>query len=250
MKKILHLEGNIFNNSSYKNLSNMKITIENNISFLIKEICSFRKNLPLSYDSSVFVRSDSDNIQYLKCLIIAPKDTPYENGCFMFDIFIPKEYPNKPPKFNFLTTGKGTVRFNPNLYKNGKVCLSLLGTWSGESWQPFKSSILQILISIQSFIFRNKPYFNEPCYQKQENTEKGKIFSNEYNKNIMFNTIKFGMIDIINNINKFENFKDVIYNHFSIKKDDIIIQTEEWSKKNNLIGNNLLNELKKTLNSL
>ena len=33
--------------------------------------------------------------------------------------------------------GSGTVRFNPNLYQNGKVCLSLLGTWSGgvdEQW--------------------------------------------------------------------------------------------------------------------
>jgi hypothetical protein len=26
-----------------------------------------------------------------------------------------------------LTTGHGTVRFNPNLYNCGKVCLSLLG---------------------------------------------------------------------------------------------------------------------------
>lgn len=34
---------------------------------------------------------------------------------------------------NLQTTGKGTVRFNPNLYNCGKVCLSLLGTslnWS------------------------------------------------------------------------------------------------------------------------
>jgi ubiquitin-protein ligase len=38
------------------------------------------------------------------------------------------------------TTGNGTVRFNPNLYANGKVCLSLLGTWKGntesENWNP------------------------------------------------------------------------------------------------------------------
>ena len=28
-----------------------------------------------------------------------------------------------------MTTGAGTIRFNPNLYSNGTVCLSLLGTW-------------------------------------------------------------------------------------------------------------------------
>lgn len=31
-------------------------------------------------------------------------------------------------KVNLQTTGNGTVRFNPNLYNCGKVCLSLLGT--------------------------------------------------------------------------------------------------------------------------
>ena len=46
---------------------------------------------------------------------------------------------------NFRTTGNGTVRFNPNLYHCGKVCLSLLGTWEGaqgEQWNE-TSTILQ-----------------------------------------------------------------------------------------------------------
>ena len=44
-------------------------------------------------------------------------------------------------------TGGGSVRFNPNLYNCGKVCLSLLGTWSGakgETWDPTASSTLQV----------------------------------------------------------------------------------------------------------
>lgn len=39
------------------------------------------------------------------------------------------------------------MRFNPNLYNCGKVCLSLLGTWSGakgETWDPSASSTLQV----------------------------------------------------------------------------------------------------------
>lgn len=44
----------------------------------------------------------------------------------------------------FLTTGGGRVRFNPNLYDCGKVCLSLLGTWSGPSWEPGVSTLLQV----------------------------------------------------------------------------------------------------------
>jgi hypothetical protein len=44
---------------------------------------------------------------------------------------------------HFLTTGGGSVRFNPNLYNGGDVCLSLLGTWPGPGWQPGQSTLLQ-----------------------------------------------------------------------------------------------------------
>ena len=46
-----------------------------------------------------------------------------------------------------MNVGGGQVRFNPNLYNCGKVCLSLLGTWSGakgETWDPNSSSTLQV----------------------------------------------------------------------------------------------------------
>jgi hypothetical protein len=55
-----------------------------------------------------------------------------------------QDYPQKPPKVQFLTTGGGTVRFNPNLYESGRVCLSLLGTWDGPSWDPGTSTLLQV----------------------------------------------------------------------------------------------------------
>ncbi|KAJ4374021.1 glycylpeptide N-tetradecanoyltransferase [Neocucurbitaria cava] len=55
---------------------------------------------------------------------------------------------------------------NPNLHVDGKVCLSLLGTWEagnkGEEWQPGQSTILQVLISIQAMIFCENPIENEP----------------------------------------------------------------------------------------
>lgn len=34
---------------------------------------------------------------------------------------------------SILSTGGGKVRFNPNLYDNGYICLSLLGTWPGRN---------------------------------------------------------------------------------------------------------------------
>ena len=61
---------------------------------------------------------------------------------------------------HFLTTGGGRIRFNPNLYSNGKVCLSLLNTW-GEGWDANTSTILQLLVSIQGLVLVKDPYFNE-----------------------------------------------------------------------------------------
>ena len=51
-------------------------------------------------------------------------------GFSFFDAFFPSAYPACAPKVRFKTTGGGRARMNPNLYKDGKVCLSLLGTWS------------------------------------------------------------------------------------------------------------------------
>jgi ubiquitin-protein ligase len=57
----------------------------------------------------------------MRAIITGPCGTPYESGLFMFDILFPLDYPQVPPKVKFLTTGQGTVRFNPNLYADGKV---------------------------------------------------------------------------------------------------------------------------------
>ena len=91
---------------------------------------------------------------------------------FEFDIYFPIGYLKSPPKVKFRTTGAGLVRFNPDLYNEGKVCLSPLGTWGGakgEEWNAENSTIIQVLVSIQSLILVPEPYYNEPGFEK--NTE-------------------------------------------------------------------------------
>lgn len=80
----------------------------------------------------------------------------------------------------------GGLRINPNLYNNGKVCLSLLGTWAGsgcETWNPSQSTMLQVLVSIQALILNEKPYFNEPGYASYANSVSGERIAMEYNDN-------------------------------------------------------------------
>lgn len=101
----------------------------------------------------------------MRTLITGPPDTPYGHGCFIFDIYIPPTYPKNPPLVQLHNTGG--VRFNPNLYECGKVCLSLINTWPtsnpSEKWNE-KATLFQILMSINSLILIEEPYFNEPGY--------------------------------------------------------------------------------------
>ena len=151
-------------------------------------------------------------------LITGPKDTPYQDGCFLFEMILNNDYPITPPSVRFLTTGNGKVRFNPNLYACGKVCLSLLGTWSGnegEKWNPKTSTLLQILVSIQSLIFTDKPYFNEPGYENNMNSEAGKKANDDYNKAIKSHTQTWAIKNMIKNPS--EDFKEIIEKHFKLK---------------------------------
>src|SRR5579859_3061476 len=77
---------------------------------------------------------------------------------------------------------------------NGKVCLSLLGTWPGtpeEQWQPYKSTIMQILVSIQSMILCPRPYFNEPGMGKPSDSPR----SLAYDREVRLQTVKVAMCD-------------------------------------------------------
>lgn len=81
----------------------------------------------------------------MKALIFGSAGTPYGHGAFVYDVYFDDTYPDNPPKVNLSTTGAGKVRFNPNLYACGKVCLSLLGTWRGqanENWDAKLSTYL------------------------------------------------------------------------------------------------------------
>jgi baculoviral IAP repeat-containing protein 6 len=195
-----------------------------NQSRVIRETSVLSKSLPFDYESSIYIKIDETNMQSIQALIIPSHNTPYSCGCFLFHIYLPDVYPTKPPLVKLITTGNGTVRFNPNLYADGTVCLSLLGTWHGdvsESWNE-SSSILQVLISIQSLIFIEQPYFNEPGNERNVNSINSKI----YNQTVQYNTICWAMIDMLKQPP--QHFTEIIRNHFKLKKEHIIAETKKW----------------------
>jgi len=212
-----------------------------------REFADLADSLPIDPESSVFFRACENNLSYAQMLIIPADGTPYGGGCFIFDMCFPSDYPNVPPKVNLQTTGKGSVRFNPNLYECGKVCLSLLGTWGagnqGEGWNPSISSILQVAISIQSLIFVPNPYFNEPGYEQSMNSETSRNASKAYDKVRQVGTVEWAMIDLLKNPPPV--WKDIIELHFKLSKERVLANCAEWK-----IAEAKVKELKELLEKL
>ncbi|KAL5726977.1 (E3-independent) E2 ubiquitin-conjugating enzyme [Ranunculus cassubicifolius] len=169
---------------------------------IMQEWKILEENLP---KSSIFVRVYEDRMDLLRAVIIGPPGTPYYNGLFFFDICFPSDYPAKPPTLNYRSFG---IRMNPNLYKSGKVCLSLLNTWSGEKnekWNPSQSTVLQVLLSIQALVLNEWPYYNEPGVPEL-NKE-----ASAYNENTWVNTCQT-MNFLLHNPPK--HFKELVIEHF------------------------------------
>ena len=121
---------------------------KNFIKFVRKEVKLLRTSLP----SGIHVKGFEDRMDLYSVMIEGPARTPYEDGLFFFDFQLSADYPRAPPICHYHSYVSD--RLNPNLYEDGKVCVSLLGTWSGkgtETWTP-NSNLLQLLVSIQGLI--------------------------------------------------------------------------------------------------
>ena len=91
-----------------------------------------------------------DNLYEWEALLIGPEDTPYNGGVFILDIFIPSDYPIKPPNVIFRTR-----IYHPNINSAGNICLDILKN----SWNP-SLTISKILLSICSLL--NDPNTDDP----------------------------------------------------------------------------------------
>ncbi|KAG5653348.1 hypothetical protein H0H81_000970 [Sphagnurus paluster] len=148
---------------------------------LTKEYRVLSNNLP----DSILVRAYENRTDLLRSLILGPANTPYEDAPFMIDWMLDSNFPNSPPIAHFHSWTNGNGRVNPNLYEEGKVCLSILGTWSGdkdEMWSAARSSLLQAFVSIQGLVLVKEPWFCEPAYDKLRGTEEGIVNSRLYNE--------------------------------------------------------------------
>ncbi|KAL5864878.1 hypothetical protein ACOSQ3_002392 [Xanthoceras sorbifolium] len=179
------------------------------------------KNLP----DTIFVRVCEARMEHLRAVMVGPSGTPYHDGLFVFDCLFPSHYPQKPPMVYYYSGG---LRINPNLYECGKVCLSLLGTWTGKStemWDPKNSTMLQVLVSIQALILNAKPFFNEPGYESTYVGDVGEKRSRDYNEEIFILSLKTMMYTLRKPP---QHFEDLVADHFRNRARDILITCKAY----------------------
>jgi len=181
---------------------------KNKTKIYMKRIISDISEISSDYDPKINIWYDENDITKIKALVIGAEGTPYEDGFFYFSIDIPTTYPFDHPSAKFETINND-IRFNPNLYEAGKVCLSIIGTWPGPKWSSVQS-IKSLLLSIQSIMNEN-PINNEPGYEDIKSDEQK---SCDYNEYIRFNTYSFAIYEMLIDKEKFPYFTEVIEKYF------------------------------------
>lgn len=193
-----------------------------NISRIIKDIRDIKKN-PLE-EHGIYYIHDEDNILNGYAMIVGPSNTPYQYGYYFFTFTFPSNYPYSPPIVKFNKNPYNT-RFHPNFYRSGKVCLSILNTWRGETWTSCQS-LSTVLLTLCSVMTEN-PLLHEPgiSIRHKDNIP--------FNKIISYQNFNFSLIDVLNEKNlenKFIIFKNKIIESFK-KNDNEILEIIDTYKK-------------------
>ncbi|KAL6197157.1 hypothetical protein ACLB2K_032769 [Fragaria x ananassa] len=186
-----------------------------------QEWSTLEKDLP----EQIYVRAFEERMDLLRAAIVGAPGTPYHDGLFFFDIYLPPEYPHEPPMVHYISGG---LRVNPNLYESGKVCLSLLNTWTGtgsEVWNPGSSTILQVLLSLQALVLNDRPYFNEAGYDQQVGRTEGERNSVSYNENAFLMTCK----SMLYSLQKPPmHFEVLVMEHFTRRSENILMACKAY----------------------
>ena len=129
---------------------------------LKKQLLDLMKSTDLGF--SVGLVDDNDFYKWTVCFT-GPEDTIYEGGFFKAILTFPDDFPQNPPEMKFITE-----MWHPNIYKDGRVCISILHSpgvdrfneqeSAEERWRPVLG-VEQILVSVVSML--NEPNCDSPA---------------------------------------------------------------------------------------
>jgi len=188
---------------------------------LLLDVRQIMKN-PLE-DNGIYYSHDETDMLRGYAMIVGPSDTPYFGGFYFFKFQFPSDYPYSPPVVTFHTSD-GHTRFNPNLYTNGKVCISILNTWRGEPWSACQT-ISTVLLTLCTILCKD-PLQNEPG-----------VFANftdnkTYSEIIEYMNVKVAICDAIDKsrtsqLGYFSVFSPAVERVFAVNYDAILAFLEQ-----------------------
>jgi ubiquitin-protein ligase len=193
----------------------------------IKQLCKY----PLIENGIYYMHDDNDILKGY-ALIIGPEETPYFGGNYLFELEYPSDYPFNPPKVTYCTNGEN-IRFNPNLYESGKICISILNTWRGDQWTSCQT-ISTILLTLCTLLC-NTPLLNEPGITLEHQDVI------KYTEIILFANMKIAICDINEKqVNVympfFEKFNIIIKDNFLKNYNKLIEIAESKNKEYNCVS--------------
>ena len=171
---------------------------------MVYEIKIYESQKDFLNKSGIYMDYNMNDLTNMKLLIIGPEGTPYENGFYFFNITLPLNYPFIPPRFKFINN-IDNIRFHPNFYVDGYVCLSVLNTWGKNDWSPCQN-LASIASTIQS-VMNDNPITNEPEFENETGT-----ISQNYYKIIEYYNLKGSVIKILKS--PISNFTKIVEDYF------------------------------------
>ena len=189
-------------------------------------------------EHGIYYKHDDDDMLKGCAMIIGPDDTPYYGGFYFFRFVFPNDYPHSPPKVEYCTNGDN-VRFHPNFYKTGKVCVSILNTWRGDQWTSCQT-LSSILLTLCSLLTKD-PLLHEPGITKRH-----KDFY-KYNSIVAYKNIEIAILNMISKgtyfpCSQFECFYDDMVSSFknnAVTLQKYITEMEDESYKRYVCDDNL-----------
>lgn len=175
---------------------------------VLRRIQKEQKILSQSLPEGAYVRTWEGALSCLRLMLLGPLDSPYEYSPFFFDFYLDSSFPTEPPRVHFHSRTEGQGACNPNLYEDGKVCLSLLGTWpgddKGETWTS-SSTLLQIIVSLLGLVLVTEPYYNEAGYEARVGSLEYQIPSALYSERVFLRSRAFIEHALRHKVSGFEN---------------------------------------------
>lgn len=114
---------------------------------------------------------ENDLLQW-DVVIFGPPQTLYEGGYFKLLMRFPTEYPFLPPTVQFLTP-----MWHPNIYEDGRVCVSILLTGRDSTLRALRSYLWSPSQNIRSVLLSVISMLNEPNTTSPANADAARMYS-------------------------------------------------------------------------